>query len=132
MSQKSRLSSFLIFFNTIYVNKAQRVPPFTFFGTTRHFLKEKNSKISSFFSKSLLYFLSLRYSADFRRSRLVYYFCDSRIIIETSRRQHFFSKILVILKNSYFVRQSISVRIKFFVRWKKRVVIMLSYAELLR
>ena len=40
----------------------------------RHFLKEKNSKNSSFFfKKSLMRFLSLRYSADFRRSRLVFY-----------------------------------------------------------
>ena len=38
----------------------------------RHFLKEKNQKFQVFFSKkSLLRFLSLRYSADFRRSRLV-------------------------------------------------------------
>ena len=61
----------MIFCNRIYVNKAQRIPSFTFFGTMRHFLKEKNSKISSFSSKKyLLRFLSLRYSADFRRSRL--------------------------------------------------------------
>ena len=53
MSQKSPLSSFLIFCNRIYVNKAQRVPPFTFFGTMRHFLKEKKSKISSFFLKKV-------------------------------------------------------------------------------
>ena len=72
MSQKSPLSSFLIFCNRIYVNKAQRVPPFTFFGTMRHFLKEKNQKFQVFFfKKSLLRILSLRYSADFRRSRLV-------------------------------------------------------------
>ena len=46
-------------------------PLFHFFGTVRHFPKEKISKISSFLQKSLLRFLSLRYSADFRRSRLV-------------------------------------------------------------
>ena len=34
--------------------------------------REKFSKISSFFPKKVLRFLSLRYSADFRRSRLVY------------------------------------------------------------
>ena len=41
----------------------------------RHFLKEKkNQEFQVFFSKkSILRFLSLRYSADFRRSRLV---CD--------------------------------------------------------
>ena len=38
----------------------------------RHFLKEKNQKFQVFFpKKSILRFLSLRYSADFRRSRLV-------------------------------------------------------------
>ena len=46
-------------------------PPFTFFGTMRHFLKEKNLKFPVFFSKNVLRFLSLRYSADFRRSHLV-------------------------------------------------------------
>ena len=35
--------------------------------------REKNQKFQVFFLKSLLRFLSLRYSADFRRSRLVYY-----------------------------------------------------------
>ena len=47
--------------------------PFTFFGTMLLFLKEKIfSKSSSFFQKIVLRFLSLRYGADFRRSRLVY------------------------------------------------------------
>ena len=72
--------SFLIFCNRIYVNKAQRVPPFTFFGTMRHLPKEKNfRKFQVFSKKSLLRFLSLRYSADFRRSRLVN---SSKMIIE--------------------------------------------------
>ena len=35
------------------------------------FRKKKFSKIPSFFKKNVLRFLSLRYSADFRRSRLV-------------------------------------------------------------
>ena len=39
----------------------------------RHFLKEKNSIISSFFQKKVLRFLSRRYSANFRRSRLVFF-----------------------------------------------------------
>ena len=48
-------------------------PLLHFFGTMRHCLKEKFFNISSFFfKKSLLRFLSLRYSADFRRSRLVF------------------------------------------------------------
>ena len=64
-------SSFLIFCNGMYVNKSRRVPLFTFFGTMRLFLKEKNSKISIFFQKNVLRFLSLRYGSDFRRSCLV-------------------------------------------------------------
>ena len=55
------------------VYKSKRVPPFTFFGTVRHFPKEifflENFKFFS--KKNVLRFLSLRYSADLRRSRLV-------------------------------------------------------------
>ena len=70
MSPKGPPSSFLIFCNRRYVNKSKRVPPFTFFGTMRHLLKEKNCKIPSFFSKkNVSRFLSLKYSPDFRRSR---------------------------------------------------------------
>ena len=47
--------------------------PFTFFGTVRHFPKEFFFENFHFFQK-VLRFLSLRYSADFRRSRLVQYF----------------------------------------------------------
>ena len=65
MYQKSPPFEFLIFCNKIYVDEAQRVPPFTFFGTMPLFLKEK------IFKNFFLRFLSLRYSADFRRSRLV-------------------------------------------------------------
>ena len=62
----------MLFCNRMCVYKSKRVPPFTFFGTTRHFPKEKFfSKISSFFQKNVLRFLRLRYSADLRRSRLV-------------------------------------------------------------
>ena len=46
-------------------------PPFTYFGTMRHFLKEKNFQKFQVFFKNVLRFLSLIYSADFRRSRLV-------------------------------------------------------------
>ena len=64
--------SFLIFCNGMFVNKSRRVPPFTFFGTMRLLLKEKIFQKFQFFSKkSVLRFLSLRYGADFRRSRLV-------------------------------------------------------------
>ena len=41
-----------------------------FFGTMRLFLKEKKNQKFQFFPK-VLSFLSLRYGADFRRSRLV-------------------------------------------------------------
>ena len=60
----------------MYVNTSQRVPPFTFFGTMRLFLKEIFfSKIHVFFQKIFfLRFLSLRYGADFGRSRLVFFF----------------------------------------------------------
>ena len=61
------LSSFLMFCNRIYVNKAQRVPLFTFFGTMRHFLEKNDQKFQVFFEKCHLRFLSLRYSAVFRR-----------------------------------------------------------------
>ena len=54
----------------MYVNKSKRAPFYIF----RHyatFFERKKSKISSFFQKNVLRFLSLRYSADFRRSHLV-------------------------------------------------------------
>ena len=51
---------------------SRRVPLFTFFGTMRHFFERKKFKnYKFFFQKNVLRFLSLRYSADFRRSRLV-------------------------------------------------------------
>ena len=46
--------------------------PFYIFRHYATFSERKKSNISSFFSKKVLRFLSLRYSADFRRSRLVY------------------------------------------------------------
>ena len=58
--------------NGMFVNKSRRVPPFTFFGTMRLLLKENFFQKFQFFpKKSVLRFLSLRYGADFRRSRLV-------------------------------------------------------------
>ena len=51
MYQKSPPFEFLIFCNKIYVDEAQRVPPFTFFGTMPLFLKEKIFK--NFFCASL-------------------------------------------------------------------------------
>ena len=61
MSQNGPPSSFLIF-----------CIPSTFFGTMRLFLKEIFfQKLQVFLQKNVLRFLSLRYGADFRRSRLV-------------------------------------------------------------
>ena len=63
---------FLIFCNGMFVDKSRRVPTFTFFGTMRLLLKKFFFQKFQFFSKkSVLRFLSLRYGADFRRSRLV-------------------------------------------------------------
>ena len=71
MSQKSPSFEFFdILQQNIYL-KSPKDPLFTFFGTMRHFLKEKNQKFQVFSQKKVfLRFLSLRYSADFRRSRL--------------------------------------------------------------
>ena len=72
MFQKGPPSNFFSFCNWMYDNTFQRVPPFTFFGTMRLFLKENFFQILHvFFQKNFLRFLSLRYGADFRRSRLV-------------------------------------------------------------
>ena len=100
----------MIFCNRIYVDKAQRVPPFTFFGTMRHFLKEKKSKISSFFlKKSLSRILSLRYSADFRRSRLVFKASGTlgflQPILYKTRRPRFFN-----LQNESVFNASLAVK----------------------
>ena len=54
VSKGSPLRVFFIICNWMYVNKFQRVPPFTFFGTMRLFLKEKFfSKITSFFPEKM-------------------------------------------------------------------------------
>ena len=63
----------------MFVNKSRRDPPFTFFGTMRLLLKENFQKFQ-FFSKNVLRFLSLRYGADFRRSRLVLQTTDITLI----------------------------------------------------
>ena len=80
MSPKGPPLSFLLFCYRMRVYKSKRVPPFTFFGTVRHFPKEifflKNFKF--FPKKNVLRFLSLRYSADLRRSRLVFIYCLDR------------------------------------------------------
>ena len=69
MHPKGPPSSFLIFCNGMYVNKSRRVPFYIF----RHyatFFERKKFKTFTFF-QNVLRFLSLRYSADFRCSRLV-------------------------------------------------------------
>ena len=72
MSQKSPPFEFFDLFNRIYVNKAQTVPPFYIFRHYATFSERKKIKnFKFFFKKSLLRFLSFRYSADFRRYRLV-------------------------------------------------------------
>ena len=53
------------------VYKSKRVPLLHFSALCDIFRKNFFSKISSFFPKNVLRFLSLRYSADLRRSRLV-------------------------------------------------------------
>ena len=69
----------------MHVYKSKRVSSFTFFGTVRHFPKEKNfRKFQVFRKKNVLRFLSLRYSADFRRSRLVLYYYPAAIRPTTS------------------------------------------------
>ena len=55
----------------MYVNKSQRVPLLHFSALCDIFREITISKISFFFEKNVLRFLSLRYSSDFRRSRLV-------------------------------------------------------------
>ena len=67
MYQKSPPFEFLIFCNKIYVDEAQTVPLLHF----RHYATIAERKNIQKFRKIFLRFLSLRYSADCRRSRLV-------------------------------------------------------------
>ena len=60
--------------STEYMLMKPEGSPFDIFRHYATFFSErKKFKNQVFFKKSLLRFLSLRYSADFRRSRLVYY-----------------------------------------------------------
>ena len=70
--------SFLLLCYRMRVYKSKRVPSFTFFGTVRHFPKEKFffENFKFFSRKNVLRFLSLRYSADLRRSPLVRSYCS--------------------------------------------------------
>ena len=72
MSPNGPLSFFLIFCNKLKFQKDQKVPPFTLFDIVIFFgMIIFCQKISFFQFLKTLRFLSLRYSADFRRSRLV-------------------------------------------------------------
>ena len=72
MSQKGPPFEFFSFFATECMSINPKGPPSTFFGTMRLFLKENFFQKSKVFpKKNVLRFLSLRYGADFRRSRLV-------------------------------------------------------------
>ena len=68
MTPKGPPSFFLIFCNKLDFQKVERVPPCTILKTLR--------------------FLSLRYSADFRRSRLVFHYIYSGINVCVSGKQY--------------------------------------------
>ena len=72
MSQRVPPLSFLLFCYRMRVYKSKRVP-LLHFSALCDIFRKKNffSKISSFFQKKVLRFMSLRYNADLRRSRLV-------------------------------------------------------------
>ena len=79
MSPKGPPLSFFVILQQNACLEIKKGPSFTFFGTVRHFSKEKCfRKFQVLFQKNVLRFLSLRYSADFRRSRLV--FCNFSLI----------------------------------------------------
>ena len=71
LSPKGSLQDFCYFATEcMFIN--QKGSPFYIFRQYATFFERKNSKVSSFFSKkNVLRFLSLRFKADFRRSRLV-------------------------------------------------------------
>ena len=88
MSPKGPPLSFLLFCYRMRVYKSKRIPPFTFFGTVRHFPKEFFFENFKFFSKkNVLRFLSLRYSADLRRSRLVDIICEVCCVLLRRKRR---------------------------------------------
>ena len=72
MSPKGPPFEFFDILNGMFVNKSRRVPLLHFSALCDFFWKKIFFKNFNFFSKkSVLRFLSLRYGADFRRSRLV-------------------------------------------------------------
>ena len=73
MSQRVPLLSCLLFCNRMHVYKSKRSPLLQFSALCDLFRKKKIFQNFKFFStKIVLRFLSLRYGADFRRSRLVF------------------------------------------------------------
>ena len=104
MSQKGPPFEFFSYFATEYMLIKPKGSPFYIF---RHYATvserkkfknfSKNSK-KFFLKKSLLRFLSLRYSAGFRRSRLVYSYAELRLHSNTKRNMRLvvtFSFVLV-------------------------------------
>ena len=72
MSQRVPPLRFLLFCNRMHIYKSKKSPFYIFRHCATFSERGKSSKISSFLSKkNVLRFLSLRYSADFRRSHLV-------------------------------------------------------------
>ena len=69
----------------------------------RHFPEERNfQKFPVFFEENVLRFLSLRYSADFRRSRLVFFFS-----LHSHSELSTFLTILTILKFLQFLANEV-------------------------
>ena len=87
--------------------------PFTFFGTMLLFLKEKNFQKFQIFFQNVLRFLSFRYGADFRRSRLVLLnslgFDPTKIwaIFEVNCNKQFLT-IISVDKSKFSTRQTLS------------------------
>ena len=99
----------------MYVNKSRRVPFYIFRHYATFFERNFFQKFQFFSKKIVLRFLSLRYGADFRRSRLVIISAIAGILLKPQNLHFFPVKIfVVILKNSdILLAVSISVRFKF-------------------
>ena len=91
----------MIFCNRINVNRAQRVPRFTFFGTMRHFLKEKNQKFQVFFFLKKVFCafraLDIAPTLDFR-SCFKCLLCNALLFSQHERMLHtYFFALLIVL-----------------------------------
>ena len=77
---------------------------FTFFGTKRHFLKEKNSKVQTSVSKkTILHFLSYKYSADFNCCRF----------LKIAARHHAFQAVKHMRHHTFFPTILVYVTVRF-------------------